>query len=184
MAPWGGSFFSHSYAVLDVDGGRATGRFKGWPAFMQTRTGRPHRGYLSDFYRHNDAGTPGRTRICPRAFTENAAALFFVGLALPDAWYLPAEADDASGEATLWILADDRASWATVEYTPTGTEFEVDQFGPRRLWDEAATAHQWWSRLGSPSRDRAGLTVDRDGQHLWLDDPNSVLTPPSFLRAG
>ncbi|MFD9535796.1 hypothetical protein [Streptomyces sp. NPDC060010] len=183
VAPWGGSFFSHSYTVLDVAGERAVGRFTGWPAFMRTRTGRPHRGYLSDFYRQDDTGTPGRTRICPRTFAEDPDALFFVGLSLPDAWHLLAEAGDGSGEATLWILSDDRASWATVEYAPDSTEFEVDQFGPRRLWDEADTAHQWWSRLGRPGRDRAGLTVDRDGQHLWLDDLDNGLTAPSRPRA-
>ncbi|MEV6575642.1 methyltransferase domain-containing protein [Streptomyces sp. NPDC051577] len=184
VAPWGGSFFSHSYAILDVAGGRAMGRFTGWPAFMRTRVGRPHRGYLADFYRQHDTGTPGLTRICPRKFTEDPDALFFVGLALPDAWYLLAEAGDGSGEATLWILADDRASWATVEYTLDTTEFDVDQFGPRQLWDEAAAAHQWWSSLGRPVRDRAGLTIDRDGQHLWLDDPDTTLTAPARSRTG
>ncbi|MFG2622986.1 methyltransferase domain-containing protein [Streptomyces sp. NPDC048507] len=182
VAPWGGSFFSHSYAVLDVTGGKATGRFTGWPAFMRTRTGRPHRGYLSDFYRQHDTGTPSSTRISPRAFTRDPDGLFFTGLALPDAWYLLAEAEDASGEATLWILADDRASWATVEYTPDTTDYDVDQFGPRRLWDEAEAALQWWSGFGRPGRDRAGLTIDSDGQHLWLDNPDTPLTAPTRQR--
>ncbi|MEU9420197.1 methyltransferase domain-containing protein [Streptomyces sp. NPDC048272] len=180
VAPWGGSFFSHSYAVLDVADGRAAGRFTGWPAFMRTRIGRPHRGYLADFYHRQDTGTPGSTRLSPRAFTSDADALFYVGLALPDAWYLLAEADDDSGEATLWILADDRSSWAAVEYAPGTASYEVDQFGPRRLWDEVENAHQWWTRLGSPTRDRAGITVDHTGQQLWVDDPANTIISPSL----
>ncbi|MFD7031584.1 hypothetical protein ACFWAR_26525 [Streptomyces sp. NPDC059917] len=44
-----------------------------------------HRGYLSDFYRQHDTGTPSRTPINPCAFAEDPDALFFVGLALADA---------------------------------------------------------------------------------------------------
>lgn len=179
VAPWGGSFFSHSYAVLDVADGRAVGRFAGWPAFMRTRTGRPHRGYLSDFYRR-ETGTPGQTSISPRDLAADADALFFIGLALPDAWYLFAEADDGSQEATLWILADDRSSWAAVEYEPgAGDGYTLEQFGPRSLWDETEAAHTWWTRLGKPGRDRAGLVVDTDGQRVWLDEPARLLTPPT-----
>ncbi|MEU8779685.1 methyltransferase domain-containing protein [Streptomyces sp. NPDC048606] len=178
VVPWGGSFFAHSYAALDVIDGRAHGRFSGRPAFMRDRVARPHRGYLRDFYRR-ETGTGGRTVISPRALVSDLDALFFVGLALPDAWYLLAEADDGSGEATLWILADDRKSWATVEYEPEVSDYAVDQYGPRGLWDEIETAHAWWMSLGSPVRDRAGLTVDRTGQHLWLDEPPNTLTPPA-----
>ncbi|MET9608124.1 methyltransferase domain-containing protein [Streptomyces sp. NPDC006512] len=179
VAPWGGSFFSHSYAVLDVADGRATGRFTGWPAFMRTRVNRPHRGYLADFYHREDTGTPSRTGLSPRALVSEADALFFIGLALPDAWYLLAEAQGNSGEATLWILADDRSSWAAIEYRPGATSYEVDQFGPRRLWDEAENAYQWWTRLQRPARDRAGITVDHTGQRVWLDDQaNAIAVPP------
>ncbi|MCS0639001.1 methyltransferase domain-containing protein [Streptomyces sp. LP05-1] len=179
VAPWGGSFFSHSYAVLDVADGRATGRFTGWPAFMRGRVARPHRGFLSDFHHRDDRGEPGRTDLDPRAFTTDPDGLFHTGLALPDAWYLLAEARDDSGEATLWLLADDRRSWATVEYVPGAGRYETEQFGPRRLWTEAETAYRRWQALGAPSRDRAGLTVDPAGQHLWLDTPDHPLPGPT-----
>ncbi|MEU6059741.1 methyltransferase domain-containing protein [Streptomyces sp. NPDC047097] len=174
VAPWGGSFFAHSYAVLEVEEERAVGRFAGWPAFMGTRVARPHRGFLGDFYRRGERGEIGRTGIDPRAFAGDADGLFFVGLALPDAWYLLAEAGDGSGEATLWLLADDRRSWATVEYVPgRGEEYEVEQFGARRLWAEAEGAYGEWRAVGAPSRDRVGLTVDRGGQRLWVDTPDN-----------
>ncbi|MEV7421341.1 methyltransferase domain-containing protein [Streptomyces sp. NPDC091212] len=182
VAPWGGSFFSHSFAVLDVADGEAHGRFSGYPAFMRTRTGRPPRGYLSDFLHHTDEDTPSRTALSPLAITGDADAQFFVGLGVPDAWHLLVDADDASGEATWWLLADDGKSWAAAEYVPGGdTEagsdrtYTIGQYGPRRLWDEAERAYRSWESHDRPSRDRAGLSVARTGQHVWLDDPSNVV---------
>ncbi|MFD9791617.1 methyltransferase domain-containing protein [Streptomyces sp. NPDC059070] len=175
VAPWGGSWFSHSFAVLETADGIAQGRFAGYPAFMRSRTGRPHRGYLSDFLHHADDAITTRTALSPRELVGDSDALFFTGLALTDAWYLLAEAEDGSDEATLWLLADDRASWAAAEYVPGHDTFEVDQYGPRRLWDEAALAYRRWQEHGAPSRDRFGLTVTPAGQSVWLDTPERTV---------
>ena len=52
--------------------------------------------------------------------------------------------------------------------------WRVVQGGPRRLWDEIERAHGSWVDLGSPDRERFGLTVTPHGdQHVWLDDPAS-----------
>ncbi|MFI7238826.1 hypothetical protein [Streptomyces cyaneofuscatus] len=104
---------------------------------------------------------------------------------MPDAWHLPVTADDGSGEITLWILADDRTSWACADYTPDGREYAVVQYGPRKLWDEAEAAYRTWDALGRPSRDRAGLSVTAHGQEVWLDTPEhglSSLTDPPRRR--
>ena len=50
------------------------------------------------------------------------------------------------------------------------------QYGPRRLWDEVSAAYLRWARLGRPALDRFGLTITPDGQHLWLDTPDHVMT--------
>ncbi|MBB1258811.1 methyltransferase domain-containing protein [Streptomyces alkaliterrae] len=176
VTPWGGSFCYYAYAVLDVVDGVGRGRFTGSPAFMRTRTGRPHRGFLSDFLHHLDEGTESVTTLNPYDLAGDFDALFYVGLALPDAWYHLVEADDGSGEATLWLLADDRSSWAAAEYAPDRREYIVDQYGPRRLWDEAEAAYRAWEAWGRPDRDRAGLTVDPSGQRVWLDDEHHELT--------
>ncbi|WHM40958.1 methyltransferase domain-containing protein [Streptomyces sp. BPTC-684] len=175
VAPWGGSWFSHSFAVLETADGIGQGRFSGYPAFMRSRSGRPHRGYLSDFLHHSDDATTTHTALSPRALVGDSDALFFTGLALPDAWYLLAEAEDGSDEATLWLLADDRASWAAAECVPGHDAFEVDQYGPRRLWDEAETAYRRWQEQGAPARDRLGLTVTPSGQSVWLDTPEQTM---------
>ncbi|MGW2512545.1 hypothetical protein ACWC0A_24785 [Streptomyces scopuliridis] len=93
---------------------------------------------------------------------------------MPDAWHLLVEAEDGSGEATLWLLADDRRSWAA-EYVPGAGEYAIGQYGPRRLWEEAERAYRLWTDRGSPPRDRAGLTVTRNGSLVWLDSPDNAL---------
>ncbi|WP_323379322.1 methyltransferase domain-containing protein [Streptomyces durbertensis] len=148
VTPWGGSFCHYSYAVLDVVDGVGRGRFTGSPAFMRTRPSRPHRGFLSDFLHHLDDGTESATTLNPYDLAGDFDALFYVGLALPDAWFHLVEADDGSGEATLWLLADDRLSWAAAEYAPDCRKYVVDQYGPRRLWDEAEAAYRVWQALG------------------------------------
>ncbi|MGW6605412.1 methyltransferase domain-containing protein [Streptomyces sp. NPDC055036] len=176
VAPWGGSFFSHSFAVLDTTDGEASGRFSGYPAFMRTRRGRPHRGYLSDFLHHRDEAAQSRTGLSPVCFDADGDALFFMSLDLADAWHLRVEADDDSGEATLWILADDRTSWAAADYVPDANDYVVTQYGPRSLWDEAERSYWQWEARGRPERDRAGLTVTPAGQAVWLDTPANVIT--------
>ncbi|MFD8466458.1 methyltransferase domain-containing protein [Streptomyces cyaneofuscatus] len=183
VAPWGGSFFPYSFAVLDVrDGGRAEGRFTGYPAFMRSRNLRPARGFLDGFLHHREAADVTRTGLSPLRLAQDPDALFYAGLALPDAWHLPVPADDGSGEMTLWILADDRASWASADYTPDGRDYAVAQYGPRRLWDEAESAHRTWEALGRPARDRAGLSVTAHGQQVWLDTPEHGLSALTDAR--
>ncbi|WP_241265968.1 methyltransferase domain-containing protein [Streptomyces boncukensis] len=173
VTPWGSSFFNGSYAVLDVADGRAQGAFSGYPAFMWDRTHRGGAGRIPDVY-HGEAGEKGSTDIAPQNVIQDDPA-FYTGLSVTDAWYRWCEADDDSGEATLWFLADDRMSWATVEYTPAAEAYEVEQYGPRALWDEVREAFLGWHELGKPARSRFGLTVDCDGQRVWLDDPRHVI---------
>jgi hypothetical protein len=52
------------------------------------------------------------------------------------------------------------------------------------LWDEAETAYKHWRDLGAPQRARFGLTLDPDGQHIWLDTPTTLITGPAFTPTG
>ncbi|MFI1825155.1 methyltransferase domain-containing protein [Streptomyces sp. NPDC020412] len=176
VAPWGGSFFHASYAVLDVVDGVGRGRFHGFPAFMRTRNGRPHRGFLRDFVHHAELAEETRTTLDPRAVLGDSDALFHIGLALPDAWYVLVDADDGTRESTLWILADDRRSWASVDYVPGRDAYAVEQYGPRRLWETVETAYGDWALRGRPARDRYGITVTPDGrQRIWLDGEDAAV---------
>lgn len=72
------------------------------------------------------------------------------------------------GEPLTWLLHAD-GSWA-VQYTQSGT---VEQRGPRNLWDDLEAAHDTWTAAGKPTRDRLGVTVTPEGDHvLWLDNPH------------
>ncbi|GAB2807795.1 methyltransferase domain-containing protein [Streptomyces daliensis] len=175
VAPWGGSFFSHSFAALDVSDGEAHGRFSGYPAFMRSRTARPPRGFLRDFLHHQEEAVETRTTVDPLEIARDADAQFWIGLFLPDAWHVEIEAEDGSDEVTWWLLADDRSSWAAADHVPGQHEYVIAQYGPRRLWDEALHAWRTWRRHGSPPRDRAGITVTPDDQHVWLDEPGRVI---------
>ncbi|WP_431780708.1 methyltransferase domain-containing protein [Streptomyces chumphonensis] len=174
IAPWGSSFFHGSFALLDVRDGTARGRLTGDPGFMWDRVRRAGAGHIRDYY-HGETGDLGGTRVPPQNVLQTDPA-FFVSLHVTDAWYRWCDADDDSGEATLWLFADDGTSWATAEYVPRTQEFETDQYGPRRLWDEVEAAYREWERLGRPPRDRFGLTVGPDGApQVWLDAPDRTV---------
>ncbi|MEV5238359.1 methyltransferase domain-containing protein [Streptomyces cinnamoneus] len=183
VTPWGGGIFHYSFVVLDVEDERAHGRFAGHPAFMSSRARPAGGGRISDVYRPGDKGDIGRTTISPRDIADDHDALFWTDLMVRDAWHHVGEAADGSDEATLWLFSTDRSSWATAEYVPGHDAYETEQYGPRRLWDEVETAYRTWQQLGTPDRDRTGLTVDREGQHVWLDEVgNRVLdVPPAAL---
>jgi hypothetical protein len=125
--------------------------------------------------RRGTRGRTGLTDIPPQNVIQDDPA-FFVGLNATDLRYRWCEADDGSGEATLWFLADDGTSWATVEYVPDAEVYEVEQYGRRALWDEVRAEFLRWHGLGRPVRDRFGLTVDGAGQRVWLDEPSRPVT--------
>jgi hypothetical protein len=39
-------------------------------------------------------------------------------------------------------------------------------------------AYRWWLDAGRPDHTRFGLTVTKDGQHVWLDSPNQIVRLP------
>ncbi|MFG2171018.1 methyltransferase domain-containing protein [Streptomyces niveus] len=174
VTPWGSSFFSGSYATLDVVDGKAQGTFSGYPAFMWDRTQRAGAGRIAEVCRPAE-GEKSSTDIAPQNVIQDDPA-FFTGLSVTDAWYRWCDANDDSGEATLWFVSDDRESWATVEYAPHLDTYEVEQYGPRTLWNEVRSAFLRWHELGKPERARYGLSVDGDGQRVWLDDPHHVMS--------
>lgn len=48
----------------------------------------------------------------------------------------------------------------------------ITQGGPRQIWPAVEYAAALWERLGRPSRERFGLTVEGSGKvRYWLDHP-------------
>ncbi|OIJ90492.1 protein-L-isoaspartate(D-aspartate) O-methyltransferase [Streptomyces monashensis] len=148
------------------DGGTASGRFLATPSYFMTVRSNGETGsvpYPGDPQNPDERAT----HLDPSAPFRDDAFPFLLSLAVPGT----AQASDLDDDrrvigCRLWA-AD--GSWARVEGD------SVRQAGPRRLWGEAEAAWRWWEEQGRPGRDRFGLTVDRDGQRVWLDSTDHLL---------
>jgi hypothetical protein len=54
----------------------------------------------------------------------------------------------------------------------------LTQTGPRPVWDDIEQTYASWRALGSPARERFGITVTPSAQQIWLDDPGGPHTWP------
>ncbi|GGW99762.1 hypothetical protein [Streptomyces noursei] len=104
------------------------------------------------------------------------AVVFALGLRVPDVVHVADR--KRGGRRAVWFyglsgVAD--RSWAVVVFRDDRTRVKVYQSGPRRLWNEVEAAHEWWVGQGRPGFPRFGLTVDQDGEHPWLDEPNNLV---------
>jgi protein-L-isoaspartate(D-aspartate) O-methyltransferase len=69
-----------------------------------------------------------------------------------------------------WLIGSDR-SWVHA----TAPD-RVTCGGPRMLWSHVERLWRLWNELGRPHRDRLGLTVQHDGEHvLWVDAPGNLI---------
>jgi methyltransferase of ATP-grasp peptide maturase system len=174
LTPYGDAYHNDALLKLTVsEDGTASGRFVGRAAFMWLRQDRVLLGSLRDYMHADDQPDRKTTQLDPRAVFGDPDADFAVAARIRDcAWYR-VNAGDGSGEFTVWLLglAGER-SWASVDFEG-GPPYAVEQYGPRRLWDEFAAAYNWWLVAGRPTTSRFGLTVGPDGQHMWLDAPDN-----------
>ncbi|MEU7094195.1 methyltransferase domain-containing protein [Kitasatospora aureofaciens] len=180
VAPWGPEYGGEAVARLVVgDDGTAGGRFVGSSAFMrlrQQRTARPGSlEYLSGPWPAD--GAKSSTPLSPEALAD-WLAMFAVGVQVPGAF--PLTERYADGTYTLWLHDTAVTSWATADWEPGRTAYEVVQSGPRSLWNEVESAWNWWDDRGRPGFDRFGLTVTPDGHTVWLDGPDN----PVPVRTG
>jgi protein-L-isoaspartate(D-aspartate) O-methyltransferase len=163
LTPWGPPFDNNHLLRLHVDDGMASGTIVDWAAFMRLRgqrwtvTDEP-----ADFA---DIAQVSRAVVDPRELLGDDAQLA-VGLHLGQCRAAYDHAEDGSLD-TLWLLAVD--SWASVRGDI------VRQAGARRLWDEALRGYQWWIDHERPARTRFGMTVTRQRQWVWLDNPDTVV---------
>ncbi|MFE9396818.1 methyltransferase domain-containing protein [Streptomyces flavidovirens] len=175
VAPWG-THYSNADAVahLAVKDGRASGHFIRPVEFMKLRTQRlslaDHGEYApADAMESADTST---TAIAESEFVTGkyTAVPFALGLRVRDC--TQAVADKREGARPVWFYGLRDRSWACVMFRDGQSEARVWQSGPRRLWDEVEAAYHWWVGHGEPDHTRFGLTVTREGQRAWLDDPS------------
>jgi hypothetical protein len=68
---------------------------------------------------------------------------FAIGIRVPDCIRVHVTSDD------VWFIDAVTGSRAHWHRSPMG-RYRVDQYGPRRLWDEIDAAHRWWISAGRP----------------------------------
>jgi protein-L-isoaspartate O-methyltransferase len=169
--PWmpGGSMGWQLRLTVTAEGA-AVGRVHGPARYMMLRSQRHNHTWLPH---HGEQAKETATRLDPRtiAATPAGARLMITGKAVGIGWHTES-ADDGGFSLLLYELSNRRSSWAGCYYQPRAEEFQVVQYGGRRLWDEVEAAYSSWLDLGGPEEDRLGLSVSPDGHHhLWLDTP-------------
>ncbi|QFY11236.1 methyltransferase domain-containing protein [Nonomuraea phyllanthi] len=158
----------HGLRLTVMPDGVAHGRFPGFAAYMMMRSQRP-----LDAMPDDGGGRDLTTRIDPGVVAYAPAGALLAMAALTGLQVTFREQGD---RLFLWVMDQaDPGVWTLVAHAPGLTEYEVYQLGERPLWDEITEAYFRWVEWGEPARDRFGMTVTRDGQRIWLDDPGGVI---------
>ncbi len=180
VTPWGTDWSNGVMLTLTLDeNGVATGRFSGDLAFMRVRSQRRALyGWQpadSDIERAEIGTTQCRGSDLDRMLNPDkgtfAIGARLVSCCLVTKW-------NKHGKLHHNLELDDGAtkSWAQLDANLNDpAPFTVRQLGPRKLWDEAEAAYDWWYEQGEPGLDRFGFE-SRDGrQWVWLDEPGNVV---------
>ncbi|MEV5378197.1 methyltransferase domain-containing protein [Streptomyces nondiastaticus] len=174
LVPWGtyyGPEEATARLVVAEDGRSASGPFARPVGFMRMRSQRLVR------RQHAAYVPPGAMDRADTSVTSLSAADlegFVPGLLVPDVTRVADR--EREGRRTVWLYGLSDTSWAAAVFRAGRNEAKVYQSGPRRLWDEVETAHEWWQAHRRPGFERFGLTVEQGGRtRVWLDDPSCVL---------
>ncbi|MGW6685628.1 protein-L-isoaspartate O-methyltransferase family protein [Streptomyces sp. NPDC054961] len=173
LTPFGTAYSNAGLLRLRVDGAaaKAEGRFVGEASYMWIRTEGPA-------VRLEVAGGPaGRRSPVDPAQVLGLGHLqdFAIGLQVPDVSF----SHRGDGGSRQVQFVDEAGTSATlVRYADWWEEGAVRSWGPRDLWAEVTAAYTWYEVQGRPHLTRFGVTVDRDGQYAWLDEPRHRLGPP------
>ncbi|QES50214.1 hypothetical protein DEJ50_22670 [Streptomyces venezuelae] len=168
LTPFGTAYSNAGLLRLHVDDERAQGWFVGESAYMWIRSERP---------------TPvlqlpeefiGRPSPIDPAQILGSTHLqdFAIGLQVADISY----SHRGEGRERRVQFVDTAGTSATiVRYGDWWAGDAVRSWGPRDLWAEVTTAYTWYETHGRPHITRFGVTVDPDGQRVWLDDPHHAV---------
>ncbi|PZT71945.1 MULTISPECIES: methyltransferase domain-containing protein [unclassified Streptomyces] len=175
VAPWGTAFTNADALVrlrVGPEGESASGRFLGPVEFMKLRA---HRTAPLDHeaYAHQLPAVPhalvSADAVRALADADRFDALpFALGLRVPHCSYVAAPA--RGDTRPHWLYSRRDRSWACALLTDGEDAARVWQHGGRHLWDEARAAFEWWVAQGRPGWERFGLTVNGEGERVWLDE--------------
>jgi protein-L-isoaspartate O-methyltransferase len=178
VTPWGTDYCNGVMLTLHVTTDHsATGRFHGDLAFMRLRAHRRR------FYEPTDAQIQ-----CAEVTTTDVhgwdffyminsdQAGFSIGLQVPRCALTVELNKYGEGHHVLELDDITTQSWARLDaHLTSPNPLIVHQLGPRRLWDEAVAAYDWWYKQDKPDLARFAMTVTTDTQTVWLDEPSTVV---------
>ncbi|MBV9140671.1 MAG: methyltransferase domain-containing protein [Pseudonocardiales bacterium] len=173
LTPWSSPYQPAGLLSLTVaaDGTATGGLVNTTVSFMQLRDQRIRRVTVAEVVRDTDIPDISDTDLHASHLCNDGHARFAIGFQVPGCqWeYVPATGDD--GRWCVWFLDPVSRSWARFAYQPGVRRWPIHQFGPRRLWDEATAAYQWWTNAGRPPVTQWRFTVTPAGQQVELVNP-------------
>lgn len=180
ITPWGTDWSNGVMLALDLTGDSiGSGRFSGDLAFMRIRSQRRAlygwRPTAEELELAQISTTDCRGRDLDRMLNPNKGT-FAIGARLASCCLVVNW--DYHGELHQTLELDDSAtkSWAQLEANLNDpAPFTVRQLGPRKLWDEAEAAYDWWYEQGEPDPHRFGFHSQDGHQWIWLDEPDNVV---------
>lgn len=180
VTPWGTDWSNGAMMTLDLAGDQvARGRFSGDLSFMRVRSQRRALfGWApatDDIERAQISTTDCRGSDLDRMLNPDKGR-FAIGARLASCCLMVEW--DKHGELHHNLELDDAAtkSWARLDANLNDpAPFIVRQLGPRKLWDEAEAAYDWWYEQGEPGLERFGFQCRGGLQWVWLDDPDNVV---------
>ncbi|MGW7008237.1 methyltransferase domain-containing protein [Streptomyces sp. NPDC054933] len=183
LTPWESPWLCYGLLRLEVGtDASASGRFSPHSAFMLMRGQRTGLRIFRDVVKDDHQPKESSTNLSPWVVTGDDWDLqFAIGLRLHDVWNTWHDDPDVEEvEKRLWLATTDATSWAAIDYDGKHEDrFTVWQHGPRKLWDEVESVHEWWTDSGRPDVARFGYTVTAEEQFPWLDKPSNRLGPGS-----
>ncbi|MGH3936513.1 MAG: methyltransferase domain-containing protein [Pseudonocardiaceae bacterium] len=180
VTPWGTDWSNGVMLTLrQGEGGVATGRFSGDLAFMRIRSQRralygwePE---ASDIERAQISTTACRGSDLDRMLNPRKGN-FAIGVRLASGCLVIEWDKHGTLHHNLELDHAATRSWAQLDANLNDpAPFTVRQLGPRKLWDEAEAAYDWWYEQGEPGLDRFGFDIRDERQWVWLDEPGNVV---------
>jgi protein-L-isoaspartate O-methyltransferase len=140
--------------VLERTAAGAEGHIGADAAFMSVRAQHRPRVRAADYQAPTEAES--RSELHPYNLVGDLDTSLAIGQRVSGVSWIWA---DSSSVGVLWLYGDDGQSWAWLD-----TDGDVEQAGPRRLFDEVADAYAWWVARGKPTRGDWRVSVDLDGR--------------------
>ncbi|MEU6325983.1 methyltransferase domain-containing protein [Streptomyces sp. NPDC047049] len=171
VTPWDTAWcnFGTLIATGQTDG-TAEGSLVPYGSFMLMRAQQVDVELHRDLLRDGQIPERSVTELSPWSVAGNDLDVqMHIGLRVPGVWHAW-DTDAPEAHTRLWLADDEATSWAGVDYDGRQTStFAVAQYGPRRLWDEVARAHEEYVSAGRPGVARHRLRLSPEGRRTRLE---------------